>query len=141
MKMRGLTWYLGWGRYIHQFQPEPTHKIHSRSYISTDFKDILPCNTSDDYQHHPNQHENSHTLCNETGHPLLSLTKVNGKWDNKDRTRIRSGSCKFKDLMPLLASGDLPLGAKGRLYSTCVGSVMLYGSETWPVNRRKMWSD
>ena len=31
--------------YIHQFQPEPTHKIHS-SNRNTEFKDILPNNIS-----------------------------------------------------------------------------------------------
>ena len=27
----GLTWYLRWGGYIHQFQPEPTHPIKNIS--------------------------------------------------------------------------------------------------------------
>ena len=44
--------------------------------------------------------------------------------------KIRSGWCKFRDLVPLLASTSLPLGAKDRLYSACVHSVMLYGRET-----------
>ena len=35
--------------------------------------------------------------------------------------------------MPLLVSRDFHLGAKDRLYSACARSVMLYGSETWPV--------
>ena len=30
---------------------------------------------SNDHEDHPNQHENSHKLCDEMGHPLLSLTK------------------------------------------------------------------
>ena len=38
--------------------------------------------------------------------------------------------------MPLVASRNLPLGAKGRLHSTNVRSVMLYGCETWP-NKEK----
>ena len=44
--------------------------------------------------------------------------------------KIRSGWCKFRDLVPLLASTSLPLGAKDRLYSACAHSVMLYGRET-----------
>ena len=40
-------------------------------------------------------------------------------------TRIRSGWSKFRDLVPLLASKGLALGAKGRLYSACVLSVIL----------------
>ena len=38
-----------------------------------------------------------------------------------------------EDLVSLLAIRGLPLGKKGRLYSTCVRSFMLYGSETKPV--------
>lgn len=33
----------------------------------------------------------------------------------------------------MLASRDLHLSAKGRLYFACVHSVVQYGSETWPV--------
>lgn len=31
-----------------------------------------------------------------------------------------------------LTSKGLPLGAKGRLHSTCVQSVVLYGTDNWP---------
>ena len=48
-------------------------------------------------------------------------------------TRIKSGWCKFRGLVHLLASRGLPSGAKGRLCFVCVLSLMLYGSETWPV--------
>ena len=48
-------------------------------------------------------------------------------------TRIRSGWCKFRYLVTLITSTGLPLGAKSRLYTACVRSVMLYGSETWSV--------
>ena len=37
--------------------------------------------------------------------------------------------------MSLLASGGLPLGAKSRLYSACVGSIMPYLSEVWSVKK------
>ena len=30
---------------------------------------------SNDHKDLPNQHENSHELCNETGHPVVSLTE------------------------------------------------------------------
>ena len=53
-------------------------------------------------------------------------------------TRIRSGWIKFRDLVPLLASGGLPLVAKGRLYSACVGSIMLYLSEVWSVKKEDL---
>ena len=38
-----------------------------------------------------------------------------------------------RNLVPLLTSRGLPLGAKGRLYSTYVCSVMLSESETLPI--------
>ena len=40
---------------------------------------------------------------------------------------------KFRDLVPLLASGVLALGAKDRIYPACVRSIMLYGRKSWPV--------
>ena len=43
---------------------------------NTEFKDILPWNIS--HKGHPNQHKNSHKLCNETGHPVLSL--LESRW-------------------------------------------------------------
>ena len=36
---------------------------------------------------------------------------------DSDTTRIKSRWTKFRDLVPLLASRYLPIGAKGRLYS------------------------
>ena len=51
-------------------------------------------------------------------------------------TRTRSGWFKVRDLVLLLTSRGLPLRAKGRLYHSCVCSIMLYGSETWPVKEK-----
>ena len=45
-------------------------------------------------------------------------------------TRTRGGWRKFRDSVPLLASRGLR--AKGGLYSACVHSVMVYGSQTCP---------
>ncbi|KAK3882948.1 hypothetical protein Pcinc_012702 [Petrolisthes cinctipes] len=47
--------------------------------------------------------------------------------------RVRRGWSKFRELLPLLTSRALPLLTKGRVYQACVRSVMMYGSETWPV--------
>ena len=55
-----------------------------------------------------------------------------GAFDS-ERTRIRCGWFKFRDLVPLLASRGLSLGARGRSYSACVLSITPYGNETWPV--------
>ena len=47
--------------------------------------------------------------------------------------RIRSGWKKFRELLPLLTSRVISHKVKGRLYNACVRSVILYGSETWPL--------
>jgi len=38
-----------------------------------------------------------------------------------------------QQLVPLLTNRDISLIRRGRLYSSCVRSSMLHGSETWPV--------
>jgi len=35
----------------------------------------------------------------------------------------------------LLTNKDISLIVRGRLYSSCVQSSMLHGSETWPVRK------
>jgi len=42
---------------------------------------------------------------------------------------------KFRQLVPLLTNRDISLIRGGRLYSSCVQSSMLHGSETWPVRK------
>ena len=67
---------------MHQFQPNPLTKFTS-SNGSTGYKDILPWNISQMItKDPPNQHENSHKLCGETGNPLWIWWKVNGNWNN-----------------------------------------------------------
>ena len=46
---------------------------------------------------------------------------------------VRSGWKKFRELLPLLTMRAVSLKGRGELYATCVCSVMLHGSETWPV--------
>jgi len=50
-------------------------------------------------------------------------------------TRIRIGWNKVRQLVPLLTNKDISLIVRGRLYSSCVQSIMLHGSETWPVRK------
>ena len=52
--------------------------------------------------------------------------------------RIRIGWNKFRQLVPLLISKDVSLIMRGRLYSSCVRSSMLHGSETWPVRKENV---
>ena len=50
-------------------------------------------------------------------------------------TRIQTGLNKFGQLVPLLTNKYTPLLVRGKLYSSCVRSSMLHGSETWPVRK------
>ena len=52
--------------------------------------------------------------------------------------RIRIGWSKFRQLVPLLTNKDVSLIMTGRLYSSCVRSSMLHGSETWPVRKENV---
>ena len=55
-----------YGGYTHQFQPEPTHKIHLNIQNSSE-------HLSNDPEDHPNQHKNSHKLCDEMGYPTVTI--------------------------------------------------------------------
>jgi len=46
---------------------------------------------------------------------------------------INSGSWYL--VVPLLTNRDISLIRRGRLYSSCVQSSMLHGSEIWPVRK------
>ena len=45
--------------------------------------------------------------------------------------RIKCAWAKFRELEPILASRGASLRTKGKIFRTCVQSVMVYGSETW----------
>ena len=51
-------------------------------------------------------------------------------------TRCKSAWGKFQQLLPHLTTRNLPLLTRGRVYSTCVRSVMLHGAETWATLNR-----
>jgi len=63
---------------------------------------------------------------------------MNVDWDSNATVedRIRIGWNKFRQLVPLLSNKDILLIVIGRLYSSCVRSSMLHGSETWPVRKQ-----
>ena len=61
------------------------------------------------------------------------MLSVDGDADAAVEARIRIGWNKFRQLRLLLANKDVSLIMRGRLYSSCVRSSILHGSETWPV--------
>ena len=46
-------------------------------------------------------------------------------------TRCKCAWGKFRQLLPLLANRQVPLLTRGKVYSSCVSSVMLHAAETW----------
>jgi len=66
---------------------------------------------------------------------LGDMLNVDRDADAAVENRIRIGWNKFRQLVPLLINKDISLKARGRLYSSCVQSSMLHGSETWPIRK------
>jgi len=66
---------------------------------------------------------------------LGDMLSVDGDANAAVEARIRIGWNKFRQLVPLLTNRDISLIRTGRLYSSCVRSSMLHGSETWPVRK------
>jgi len=66
------------------------------------------------------------------------MLSVAGDGDAAVEARIRTGWNKFRQLVPLLTNKDVSLIMRGRLYSSCVRSSMLHGSETWPVSKENV---
>ena len=69
---------------------------------------------------------------------LRDMLSVDGDADAAVEARIRIGWNKFRQLVPLLTSEDVSLIMRGRLYSSCMRSSMLHGSETWPVTKENV---
>jgi len=69
---------------------------------------------------------------------LRDMLSVDGDADAAVEARIRIGWNKFRQLVPLLNNKDMSLIMRGRLYSSCVLSSMLHGSETWPVRKENV---
>jgi len=66
---------------------------------------------------------------------LGDMLSVDGDADAAVEARIRISWNKFRHLVLMLTTKDISLTMRGRLYSRCVQSSMLHGSETWPVRK------
>src|SRR5260221_5745746 len=49
------------------------------------------------------------------------------------RARVRCAWAKFKELAPILTSRGASFKVKGKVYKAFVQSVLVYGSQTWPM--------
>lgn len=62
---------------------------------------------------------------------LGDMVGAGGGAEEASRTRVKCAWAKFNELMPILTSRGASLRTKGRIYTACVRSAMVYGSETW----------
>jgi hypothetical protein len=62
---------------------------------------------------------------------LGDMTGAGGGVVEAITARIKCAWAKFRELEPILASRGASLRTKGKIFRTCVQSVMVYGSETW----------
>jgi len=61
---------------------------------------------------------------------LGDMLSAEGDADAAVEARIRVGWYKFRQLVPLLTNKDISSIRRGKLYSSCVHSSMLHGSES-----------
>ena len=64
---------------------------------------------------------------------LGDMISAGGGAELSSRMRVRCAWSKFRELSPILTSRGASLSIKGKIYKACVQSVMVYGSETWPM--------
>src|SRR5207244_4086203 len=78
---------------------------------------------------------------------LGDMIGAGGGAGDASRIRVRCAWGKFNELKPVLAERCTSLKLKGKIYKACVQSVLVYGSETWPLKeedarrleRNEMW--
>ena len=62
---------------------------------------------------------------------LGDMLSAGGGCELAAETHCKCARGKFCQLLPLLTNRNVPLVTRGRVYSTCVRSVMLHAAETW----------
>ena len=69
---------------------------------------------------------------------LGDMIGAGGGAELASRMRVRCAWNKFRELSPILTARGASLKLKGKIYKACVRSVMVYGSETWPMKVEDM---
>ena len=69
---------------------------------------------------------------------LGDMLSAGGGCELSSTVRVKSAWKKFRELLPVLTSRSIPLITRGRVYSSCVRSVMLYGSECWALTQSSL---
>ena len=67
----------------------------------------------------------------------MTLYRQSGGVEEDVRKYSEMGLVKFRELYPLLAM-RVPLNLKGKIYKTCVQSMLSYGSGTWDMKVEDM---
>ena len=62
---------------------------------------------------------------------LRDILSAGGGCELAAITRCKCAWGKFRQLLPLLTNRQMPLLTRGKVYSSCVRSVMLHAAETW----------
>ena len=88
--------------------------------------------------HHTSQHRRQPTR-GDPHLPLLWCTlNTEGGCDSAIAGRCCAAWGKFRKLLPLLSSRHISPKSRGHVYSSCVRSAMLHGSETWGPNASEL---
>jgi hypothetical protein len=61
-----------------------------------------------------------------------------GSAEDASSMRVKCAWGKFRELLPILTARRASLNLKGKVYLTCVQSVMVYGSEMWAMKAEDM---
>ena len=69
---------------------------------------------------------------------LGDMIGAGGGAELASQTRVKCAWNKFRELSPILSARGASLKLKGKIYRTCVRSVMIYGSETWSMKIEDM---
>ena len=69
---------------------------------------------------------------------LGDVLDVEGGVDGAVRARISSAWKRFRELQRILIMRKLSLNVSGKVSTSCVRSVMVYGSETWAVKAEQV---
>ena len=62
---------------------------------------------------------------------LGDMLSAGGSCELSSTIRVKCAWKMFRELLPVLTSRFIPLITRGRVYRSCLRSVMLYGSECW----------
>ncbi|KAI8498339.1 hypothetical protein Bbelb_242830 [Branchiostoma belcheri] len=69
---------------------------------------------------------------------LGDMISQSGGCSDAVTARIKSAWKSFHELLPILTNSYIPLRNRGHVFNSCVRSVLLYASETWPVTAEDM---